>query len=610
MKGLGQNLFMAVLIAIYVPMAFYGMSSYSANTDEFIYMLMGREMATGHLPYIDFFTAHQPLMLAPIALAQAVLGTGIAQAKSVPLILSFLLIILTYLVCEKIRPTTGPLACFLLLLSPEFQKYSHACYGIMLPSALLMLSFYAHLMGKKKLSAIACALAPLARLNALPATIAMIWFNRHDRDFLKGLMMMSPSALLLLVPGYVDQTIMYHLSKPSMPLDFRLHEIFDFAQGQWLPLLLFAVSLAHGIPSKRDRPLLAMVCAFYAFHLVSFSIFSFYLFIGLAPAVSYAATRLRFGGKRNLIIVSFIILWVALSAQTITQSYALKVDEPTAQALLGLVDPGQAMVCYSRRCPYMHLMSDMAIEGDLIDLSDPRILQDPNEAGLRLEKALVNDPEIVLVDLKELNIQHRKMGADFTGSMNMIFSDYFPLLYDNRISLSPYIGGNFWSDINHIVIFGRADEVAAGDMISPMAKNGTRRFRETYVLYEEDKFKNLEFTSEVEGDMSALNVPPYLQGKNPLNMTVMSPDAIQWPLKYGTHTVIEKDITYHVWVSPAQGLFANIFIIALDGGHIISFTQATFDPKEGMFIEVRVFSKLSERMLTGYAPTYTQKLIM
>ena len=422
--------------------------------------------------------------------------------------------------------------------------------------------------------------------------------------------MISPSSLILLVPGYVDQTIMYHLSKPSMPLDFRLHEIFDFAQGQWLPILLFTLSLAYGLPSKRDRPLLAMVCAFYMFHLVSFSIFSFYLFIGLAPALSYAVTRLEFGGKKRSVLAALIIIWVAMSAQTITQSYAIKMDEPTAGALLGLADPGQAMVCYSRRCPYLHLMSGMTVQGDLIDLSDPRILQDPNEAGLRLEKALVNDPEIVLVDLKELNIQHRKMGADFTGAMTHLFSNYFPLLYDNRIELSPTIGANFWSDINHIVIFGRADEVAAGDMISPMAKNGTRRFRETYVLYEGDVFKTLDFESKVEGIMSSLNVPPYLQGKNPLNMTVMSPDAIQWPLKYGTHTVIEKDITYHVWVSPAQGLFANIFIIALDGGHIISFTQATFDPKEGMFIEVRVFSKLSERMLTGYAPTYTQKLIM
>jgi|GEM_PF-5634921 len=599
--GVDKRFLLAVAI-LYVPMAWYGTASYVPNSDEFIYMLMGREMAAGSIPYADFFSAHMPLMLAPAAASQLLLGVGIWQAKAAPLSFSFLLIIATYLAAERLKSGSGPLAAALLYFSPYFHIYSHAYYGLMLPALLLTGSYLCYVRGHMRLAGFLAALSPFARLNALPAAVALAFFARSERDFFRGAAYASPMLLFAIVPGFLEGTFLYHLAKPAMPFDFRIAQLWRFAASQWLPLLLFAYALWQRV---KATSLLAMIGAFYAFHLLSFSVFAFYLFIGLPLVCIYAASARA--PKKAVAILA--VLWLATGSASIIDSYTVRQDEPFLKVVKGR-SAGGHMTCFSRRCPYLHLMSGLSVDGALIDLSDPRIIQQPQMMGAALEASLSGDNDMAFIDLKEINIHQRKSGVPFKGTLDTLFDRYFPAVYDNRWELAPEVGKNFWSDVNHPIVFVPKDGISVGDPIQKSKESGPRHYSERYVFLEGTDPKRMDFTSRVEGPMAELNVPPYLMGENPLNMTVLSPEAIKWPLVPGTQTFIAAgDVGYHVWVSPDAEKTANVFIIAVNDEHILSFTQATYDTELGSFTRVKVFSKLSKRLLTGYVPTYTQVLI-
>jgi len=169
------------LVLVYIPIACFGIQSQYYNDEDF-YFQMGKAILDGHSLYSDLFCAHMPLMIYPISFLFLIFEPSITAGKLLPLMSSFFVLILVYLIGEGYEEKVGILASFLLLISPGFHLYSHNFYGVFLCSALIMSSFYFYLRGNVFLSGISAFLSIFVRLNALPWFILLLLSSLSSRE--------------------------------------------------------------------------------------------------------------------------------------------------------------------------------------------------------------------------------------------------------------------------------------------------------------------------------------------------------------------------------------------------------------------------------------------
>ncbi|MBU0762745.1 MAG: hypothetical protein KKD39_06935 [Candidatus Altiarchaeota archaeon] len=610
MKLSRQTLLM-FFAACYVLMFFYGLSSTSYNNDEYFYLLMGREILNGKTPYVDFFSAHMPLMLYPVAASFRLFGGSVAAGKLIPLISSIFVLVFTYLSGEKIKEGVGTYAALLLFLSPMFQLYSHALYGVALASAFITGAIYFHLSQRKTLSGVFCILSLFTRLNTIPFVLGLLVLNLRDRRFHNGLLYASPLFLLLLVPNFIEDTVLYHLIRLPHGLVYKIKAIYSLLAGQWLPIILAGACFVRCRRERTVRELGIVLGLFFLMTVFSKSLFDFYFYVGL-PVVSVVAgylVSLMSSYRRHMSVLA--VLWITLNAATISASYTSNNSlEPLVSYVSAEVEGGN-LFCMSLWCPYILFKSGSAVSGDLLDMADPRIEVFPERVAEKLFNAVSEDNRMALVDLKEINMYQKKFNVNTSKTVDYMLQHYFPVLYSNSI----YNFGeeqNWWGSLNHVVFFKPSAEIESGAQIIEGNRKSTHYFLEEYMLLDVDLNEvRTSYVRNVSGlDDATPFIPKQLMGDNAFNMTLLSPKAIRWPLTLGTHYVVEEDgLRYYVYVSQHVSDTVNLFVITRSGDDILAFSQLTYDVVGEDFIEVRVYSKLSERILTGYAPTYFQRKI-
>ena len=603
--------FLAALVIFYIPVAYFGFGSLEYNNDEFVYFLIGREIAAARIPYVDFFCAHMPLMIYPVALSFKIFGVGVFAGKLVPIVSSFALLVIVFLTGERIRPYSGVIAACILFLCPMFQVYNHRMYGLMIASALFMVAFYAHISGRRKLCGFFCVMSLFARLNLAPLVLGLFILNLKNKDFMFGALFGLPLFGFFLVPGFADQTILYHLSKTPFTVGYKLASIWGFFTRHWYVILLGAYSFSGFRRDKNLRDLFFLSVLFFLFTFLAKNLFDFYLFFGLPLiALSAALARPWFSGWWKVLALACVI-WVALNGEYLVQSYAIRYELTSVVDVFRNNTGGEGgVVCFSKWCEYLLFTSGAGVGSHTIDLADARMMSSGQDVVSELSQSLKSENQLVAVDLKEVNMFYSRGGLDFSDVLDTLFTDYFPITYLNwnRVQQGPH---SWWMSINHLVFFKPANKVDAGTLLNPANTSSTAHFLETYLFLNSTLGeRRLEFVSEIpDFNSEDLNVPPYISGANEHNITLLTSDVIRWPAGAGTHYLVGESPRYYVWVVDGQPGILEFFIITREGDELTAFSHATYDVEKGYFTGLRVFSKLAERTLTGYMPTYTQKTI-
>jgi hypothetical protein len=595
----------------YALMFYFGLQATSYNNDEYFYLMMGREILDGKLPYRDFFSAHMPLMLYPIAASFWLFGVSVASGKIIPLAASIFIIYYTYMSGEAIKKGAGKYAALIIFISPMFQLYSHAIYGVSSAAAAITAAIYYHLCGRKKLSGFLAVVSAFIRLNTAPISLALFLLNMKDSRFIKGMLYASPLLAFFAVPNFFDQTIAYHLLKTPHSTVFKIKSLYDFFVGEWLLLAFASYCLLKYRKEKSIQQLSLMAGLFFGITTLSKTLFSFYYFVGL-PALAIAS---GYAIKRNTKhigkICAIIILWVLLGAQTIMTSYSRNEPIDHVVGLISQHASGESFFCMSLWCPYMAFKSGAKISGNLIDMADPRIETYSVSFQESLFSAARKDNSFVLLDLKEANMYSKKFKLNITDTVEHIFENYSPIYYLSYIENIDETT-NWWSSLNLVIFLVPNSQFSSQEGIYPPNTSSTVYLREEYLFLDKDlnPHQAVFFRKAQDIPHASFHLPKYLTGANRFNLTVLSAEALIWPLTCGGRYVTEVDgIKHHVWVSPKQSDYANVFVISRDGDDILAFTQLTYDTLNGDFTSVRVHSRISEIMLTGYMPTYTQTKI-
>jgi len=608
-----KQVFLAGLILLYLAVTYFGVQSIQYDSDEFFYYMMGKEIIQGNTPYIDFFSAHMPLMIYPIALSFKILGATVYAGKLVPIIFSFILIYLVYLIGEETREGVGWISAGLVFLSPFFQIYNHNMYGLMISGAVVAAAVYAYVKERHGVSGFLCMVCLFTRLNTIYIVLGLLYFNRRKKQFYQGLLMGTPFLLLFLVPGFIEDTILYHLHKASHPIGFRLGEIASFVKTNWL-ILGACVMAAPTLYNKQDKGfnMLVLGSLYTVFTLTQSNVYEFYLFLGL-PFLALAAGSwigsLKKEKKNTVVII--ICVWVLAGIpQTIDAYSSTSKVEDFKGYLLENTRQGDNVTCLMVGCRYLVFSTNRNMDPGLIDVSDDRIQIHDKEFTRVFKRSIEKENSLVLLDLKELSIYSQKMGVDFTEGLNHLYENYFPV--KNYYSIHNYgESQNWWNEVNQAVFFKPRREIPAGETIPAPKGFEDKYYLEQYTLM----LGNLSMSRKnqvsriVDQPNKKPYIPGYLLGNNSLGLQVVNKEFLQWPVTVGTHQEIAGEVEAQVWTLPGGNDSINIISLHHRGQDILSLTQATYDIQKKEFTGLRVFSKLSEKKLTGYLPTYIQQRI-
>ena len=191
--------------------------------DGTVYMYMAREVLMGATPYMDFHFAHPPLLLYLAAFFFRLFGASLLIGSLVPILSGLAIVMLTYLLGEKIKPGTGLIASLLTALSLHIQLTTNWLSGAGLCLALVLASAYLLLSKKEFAGGILLAVSFLARLSFLPLAVALLLYSLYKRNyrFLYGLAVtIPPLLLLLLIPNFIQSVFTSHFMEflPGMAI--------------------------------------------------------------------------------------------------------------------------------------------------------------------------------------------------------------------------------------------------------------------------------------------------------------------------------------------------------------------------------------------------------
>lgn len=606
-------IFLCILFLAYLPLSFSGLSSIRYESDEFFYFAMASEMLEGRMPYRDFFAAHMPLMLYSIAGAFMVFGKTVSAGKLVPLASSFLLLVFTYLSGERMSRNQGAVAALLLFFSPGFQQFTHLAYGIMLVNAVAMAAFYAHLTGRKTVSGFLAILAAFTRLNSLPFAACLVFFNRREKSFFKGIMLGLPLLTFLLVPGFLENTVFYHLGKTGMPLDLRMQKIVSYSLVHWLPVAAFLYAAFSAHESKGSfREVLTFSIVLTASVLIQKNVFGFYLLLPL-PFICLAgglSLKPRIDGGAGKFIVVLIVLWISLNLSAYKAAYQENRPlEDVRELMLEKTSPGERVFCLSVGCRYLTFTTGTAISADLIDVADERVKRQADKFGGILLDGLSQADNLAVVDLKEVEA-YRGMGVDTKEFTESLFNGFQPVNY--FYSTPEHEGGGEWlNDINLIVVFEKNKAYREDGGYPVKNHDPTVHYLETLVSYDDElKPYARSRASQITGQQNTrVYVPDYLLGENNIGNAVFT-DRDYTRLLSGSRNALYQDgLNTHAWNIEDTERHAVIMTASTRDGEILSYGHLTYSREKQVFVFFRLFSRLSDGKNPGFLPAYTQELI-
>ena len=211
-------------LAVFAVLKLYGW--HLAQGDENIYYYMARLVAReGALPYRDFFFAHPPLHLLPLALIAKLAPHSILALKLMPMLSGVACGVLVFIIAWRSwGPLEAAFATALFLLCYEVLNTSNYSSGATTTSALTLAGVYYALRERPMASGVLLALAMLTGLYAAPAVVAVALILALGRRrvllrlgiaFLAVWALLNLAFVLIAGPSYLQQVYLYGLRMPA-----------------------------------------------------------------------------------------------------------------------------------------------------------------------------------------------------------------------------------------------------------------------------------------------------------------------------------------------------------------------------------------------------------
>lgn len=281
---------LALVAALLLTALVAGLGQEEPDSDEYLYMNMARAWASGHMPYRDFFCAHPPGLLAPVALLFALFGPSALIAKGLAALATAAVFVLTYLLGRalwKDSPFPALFGVTLLLSSVLLHETSATYLGLGLSLALVMAGVLAHVRGRPAAAGLLLASAPLVRLAAAPLFLVFLFLAPDKKRYFAGAAapLIAGVACLFLFPHFLEQTFWYHIDKTGMGLADRFAVLGSVLWSEKILLLLAAAGAVFAARTRERRVLLWAALVLAAFAAVQKVVFPYYF----TPLLPFAA---------------------------------------------------------------------------------------------------------------------------------------------------------------------------------------------------------------------------------------------------------------------------------------------------------------------------------
>ncbi len=228
--------------------------------DEAIYVLGGKLLSEGHLPYRDFFLAHPPLRVL-LSGALFALGLPAVATKWLAVLATAANLALVAVAARRVGGALAGAAAAALWFGATLPLEVGAHFlGPNVATTCMLASCVAALHGRFGLSGAALGLGALQALYALlpgPVLLYAAWRSRRVRAFVVG-GLVWPAGLTAMtgIAGEAvwSQTVAYHLRKvSSADKPWPVHRIVTFLTSDWLPVALGAAAWLAATGARRPR---------------------------------------------------------------------------------------------------------------------------------------------------------------------------------------------------------------------------------------------------------------------------------------------------------------------------------------------------------------------
>ncbi len=193
--------------------------------DESHYFAMAREWASGRWPYRDFFHAHPPLHLLPLALVDRVFGPSLLAMKLVsPVAVAASALLLGALARTTLGLGGAVISVALYLFSSGALNATTMANGSELATFWALLGVFLSLRGSRWAAGVALAASTGTALYALGIVLPWLLMGAfRDSSGRKRLLAYSLASVAVYLPfllvapwAVLDQVVLYHLDKPRI----------------------------------------------------------------------------------------------------------------------------------------------------------------------------------------------------------------------------------------------------------------------------------------------------------------------------------------------------------------------------------------------------------
>jgi len=610
LQAIDKKIGLALILLFFLLFQSYSLyrGSFVVHGDNALYMYMARQLSRGIVPYRDFFFAHPPLMIAPTALLLLLLGESFSVGMIQPILGGLGCIILTYLISEKIRPGSGLFSAALLAVSHHFLFFSHWLGGVSLVNFFLLLSLYLTLREKHGLSGVSLVLSFLARINHFPVLLVFLGYNlyKKNRRFFLGFGLAAlASALLLLVPGFFNSTVLYHISKKAGSLSIGYVGYYSFARFQWSLIALSLLSIPYALGRKiRNQPLLftylasasalillllSEVRVWYIVYAIPFLALSGGFLLAELSDFRINKKSMRLPAITILLILLLIGVLPAYSSTNFSQG---KTYDPVYD-LLEIGEGDYLLDTLAGMGPYLALKNGASISGEMVDLNPLRFannLIDTDDAIARLRQ----QPPKYIFDLRG-------------GTGDLISWDH----YWRFTPLRSYVYDSYQP---HFLVYNE-DHFTMTLIWEPQSREPVPEFEFHPALYS-IKFLNMHeivgrgvdthyLTATRASTEADLELGDFVDGLTKITLNKRQLIAHNaWDLSNPHTTVYEGNIRSETWITP-HGSHYLIFTETTEDNITVSFTAMDFVPADGQWQSLVIY----ENIIGGLVPTYSEQRI-
>jgi hypothetical protein len=372
---------------------------------------MGQLVASGQLPYTDFFFAHPPLQIFLYAMVFKTLGFNLLVLKGLSAAAAAISGVFVFRILNEESELTAVGGTTVFLFTHAVLLFTSYPTGMSFVMMFAIMGYYYCRAEKSFRAGILLALGALTGYLALiPAAVIGGWqlvrSVHQGLRFATGFIVVFGTATIVLAAltkgAYIQQTLVYNLLKPEHFLDKGA--VFGRMLAQNLLLLVPVAGIVFA-EKKLRRDLLipasiVMACAF-AFTIMAI-VFDYYMlllapFLALLAGYGLMGLATHFDLKPLVAYATISVIVLGASVFAVAEfrdnsAYDFEVAEQVAGYVREHSEPGDTIFGEDATTPLISLLSGREIALNYVDSNDLRFrtgVEDAAEVAAHLKEARV-----------------------------------------------------------------------------------------------------------------------------------------------------------------------------------------------------------------------------